>query len=119
MRYYWIAINEHTVARSAFPMEQFPEVSPKPQLLLGFPTHDEAVEAQGKCLDEPIEKVRSFLEGLTVRADVAKRWYRNSEPPVPGGVTTWMPDTARANPKERAAVRRAARKAEKRNGGAE
>ncbi len=72
---------------------RWPEVSPRPSQLIGFPTHEEACEAQRVCLDEPIEKVKAFMESL--RPDAATGGiivinHDDPEPPTPGGRTMWF-----------------------------
>ena len=47
--YWWIAINGPSCARSNFPMRK-PLVTPTPEQLIGFPTAEEAEQAQHTCL---------------------------------------------------------------------
>jgi len=62
-RRYWIALNGPSCARTTIPF-RVPKVSPTPNLLIGFPTEDEARAAQRICLEEPIVTVRQFIESL-------------------------------------------------------
>ena len=91
---YWIAINGPTCAISALPLCQ-PLVTPTPQQLLGFPTYEEAYEAQQVCLTAPMDKVRQFLAGLS--PDVRKGRVRVIQPSHPqsptGDVTMWTDST--------------------------
>jgi len=87
---YWIAINGASCAYSSIPMRD-PKVTPTPQRLIGFPTLDEAVEAQLICLTAPLDEVRRFVESL--RPDVMSGRVRVITPehpqPPTEGPTAW------------------------------
>ncbi|MEQ1843413.1 MAG: hypothetical protein ABL994_23650, partial [Verrucomicrobiales bacterium] len=60
MRYY-IAINGASCAISRFPCPRRPEPIPRAQALIGFPTLEEAEEAQSLCLTSPIPHVEEAV----------------------------------------------------------
>jgi hypothetical protein len=88
---YWIAINGSSCALSTLPWRD-PTTVPVAQQMFGFPTLREAKEAQRICLDEPIEKVKAWMESL--RPDVASGrvlYKRPAKPDTPTfGETMWM-----------------------------
>jgi hypothetical protein len=68
-----------------------PLVTPTPEQMLGFPTFEEAYEAQQVCLNEPMPKVQRFL--LSLSADVKSGRIRVIQPkhpqPPTSGPTMW------------------------------
>ena len=90
-RRYWIAINGPSCARTSIPLRH-PKVSPTPDLLLGFPSPDEAREAQRICLEEPLTTVQQFIENLRPRVRAGEvQWiqFDHPEPPTTGP-TAWL-----------------------------
>jgi hypothetical protein len=87
---YWIALNQDVCAFSELPFHK-PLVTPTPEQLLGFPTAEEAYEAQQLCLHAPIPEVEHFL--FELRHDVWKGrvWVIQPKHPQPPTteVTTW------------------------------
>jgi hypothetical protein len=87
---YWIAINGPSCAISALRFCQ-PVVTPTPEQLFGFPTWEEAYEAQQLCLNAPMAEVNKFLKGL--RSDIKSgraRYIRPKHPQLPTrGPTMW------------------------------
>src|SRR5262249_12405147 len=90
--YYWLAINGSSVALARIPVSvevlARSRVSPTPQQLIGFPTHEEAAAAQQLLLTAPIEAVRARMGEWAGRADVAVIVPHHPEPPTTG-VTLW------------------------------
>jgi hypothetical protein len=87
---YWIALNGSSCAISSLPLRQ-PHVTPTPVELVGFPTFEEAYDAQQICLHAPIEEVRRFLRGLI--PDIRSGRLRLIQPkhpqPPTRGQTLW------------------------------
>jgi hypothetical protein len=87
---YWIAINGASCALTGLPLAE-PKVTPTPEQLIGFPTLQEAREAQRCCLQESMGEVRRFLGSL--RPDVRSGRIRVIQPPHPqpptSGPTMW------------------------------
>jgi len=77
---YWIAINGASCALCAIPLRA-PLVTPTPEQLFGFPTLEEAKEAQRTCLMAPIEKVNRFFRKLG--ADIKSGRIRHIRPEHP------------------------------------
>jgi hypothetical protein len=77
---YWIAINGTSCAMSPLPMRN-PLLTPTPEQMLGFPTHEEAARAQRICLQAPMDEVQRFLESL--RPDVESGRIRVIQPEHP------------------------------------
>jgi hypothetical protein len=65
--FYWIAINGASCALARYPLP-VPTVKPTPELLIGFPTHEEAVQAQHFLLTAPHESLPPTLEEWRLRA---------------------------------------------------
>lgn len=88
--YYWIAINGASCALSSTPMPPPPklQVIPKPEVLIGFPTLDEAVKVQGICLGDSIPNVERCLKELNKREDVCRVAYNDADAPT-RGQTLW------------------------------
>jgi hypothetical protein len=87
---YWIAINGASCAISSMPMRN-PMVTPTPQQMIGFPTLEEAQDAQRICLTASMDEVRRFMKSL--RPDVGSGRVRvttpdNPQPPT-RGPTSW------------------------------
>jgi hypothetical protein len=87
---YWIAINGSSCALSALPLRD-PMVTPTPQQMFGFPTLEEAKEAQRICLHSSMKEVCRFMESL--RPDVKSGRVRvilptHPQPPT-RGPTAW------------------------------
>jgi hypothetical protein len=57
---FWIALNGASCTLCRTPLTD-PVISPTPEQALGFPTLEEAEQAQQHVLDAPIETVRAFL----------------------------------------------------------
>lgn len=88
---YWIAINEASCAVCQMPLKN-PVVKPIPQQLLGFPTLDEAKQAQETCLTAPISGVKRFLGSLAGRVksgEIKVIQPTRPEPPT-RGATLWI-----------------------------
>jgi len=66
-------------------------VTPTPRQMIGFPTAEEAAEAQAICLQEPMDEVVRFFESL--RGDVNSGRVRIINPahpqPSTKGQTAW------------------------------
>lgn len=89
---YWIAINQASCAISQLPMTE-PTVTPTPEQLLGFPTLEEAEQAQKVCLTAPIPEVTAYLRRLTPRVNSGEiRVIEPAHPEPPGDVTCWSPN---------------------------
>ena len=65
--FHWIAINGASCALAGYPLP-VPTVKPTPELLIGFPTHDEAVQAQHFLLTAPEESLLPKLAEWRLRA---------------------------------------------------
>jgi hypothetical protein len=97
---YWIAINGSSCAISSFPLRN-PMVTPTPEQLFGFPTLEEAQEAQRICLYAPIEQANAFIQSLARDVKSGRVRYIRPEHPQPPvgeseflgrtvwGTTTW------------------------------
>jgi hypothetical protein len=70
-------------------------VTPTPEQLFGFPTWEEAYEAQQLCLNASLAEVNKFLKGL--RSDIRSgrvRHIRPKDPQLPTrGPTMWTDAT--------------------------
>jgi hypothetical protein len=91
MKRYWIALNGTSCAMSSIPMRR-PDVSPRPYQLIGFPTWEEARDAQRICLETSISEVEAFMQSLVpaVRSgQVMVIQHDDHEPPNPE-FTAWM-----------------------------
>jgi hypothetical protein len=88
---FWIATNGPTCVRSIFPMRR-PIVSPTPEQMWGFPTAEEAEQAQAICIYAPIEQAMDYLRGLG--PDIARgrvTYFRPEKPEAPTtGTTMWL-----------------------------
>ena len=60
---YWIAINQSSCAMCTIPVLGIPEVTPKPQGLIGFPAFATAKAAQELCLTALIPTVAKAIQG--------------------------------------------------------
>src|ERR1035441_777587 len=65
--FHWIAINGASCALAGYPLP-VPTVKPTPELLIGFPTHDEAVQAQRFLLTARVECLSPKLAEWRLRA---------------------------------------------------
>jgi hypothetical protein len=89
--HYWIALNGPSCA--SVPMKA-PLVSPVPQQLFGFPTYEEAKQAQKLCLTAPIKVVNEYIQSLgpAVKAGRVK-YIRPANPEsFTRGPTMWLGD---------------------------
>src|SRR5262245_28898099 len=88
---YWIAINGSGCALSRVRWRN-PATRPRSQQMFGFPTLQEAQEAQKICLTAPVEKVEEFFESLRPDVQSGRVAYRrpNSPEPPTRGQTAWM-----------------------------
>jgi hypothetical protein len=88
---YWIALNGSSCALSSLPMRN-PTISPKPYQLVGFPTWEEAREAQRVCLEEPLPVVERFMAGLIPDVKSGRVWVQTFKDPGPQtrGETMWF-----------------------------
>jgi len=89
--YWWIAINGPSCARSNFPMRK-PLVTPTPEQLIGFPTAEEAEQAQHTCLTAPIREVKKHMKNWITGVALGRLAYiRPSNPePFTKGATMWL-----------------------------
>jgi hypothetical protein len=87
---YWIAINGASCAMSGVPFTE-PKVTPTPRQLIGFPTIEEAAEAQDICLREPMDAVVRFFESLRPDIDAGRVRVINPAHPQRStrGQTAW------------------------------
>jgi hypothetical protein len=90
-RRYWIAINGPSCARTSIALRE-PKVSPTPYQLIGFPTDEEAREAQRICLEESPATVRQFMESLQprVRSGVIRVIQPDHPEPPTTEQTAWL-----------------------------
>jgi hypothetical protein len=91
--HYWIALNGPSCAMASWPMKE-PQVSPVPQQLFGFPTYEEAKQAQKLCLTAPIKEVDAYIQslGTSVKAGRVK-YIRPANPEsFTHGPTMWFDD---------------------------
>jgi hypothetical protein len=82
---YWIALNGPSCAMSSMPMRN-PLLTPTPEQMFGFPTHEEAKQAQRICLEAPVKEVRKFLAGLAPDVKIGR--IRVIQPKHPQPPTT-------------------------------
>lgn len=87
--WHWLAINGPTAARCSFEFNGTPTVSPTPEMLIGFPTGAEAINAQHLCLKAPIEQVKEQMQVWRNSPDVKIVVFKNPEPPTSGS-TSWV-----------------------------
>ena len=85
---YWLAINGASCAMFSMPVPVTVMTTPRPEMLLGFPTYDEAKTAQHTMLTAPIAKCRKLMDKWKRRHDVVTRVFKNPEPPT-RGATIW------------------------------
>lgn len=86
--FHWIAVNGSSCAVSPFPLK-FPfAVKPTPEWVMGFPTAEEAVEAQQFLLAAPPEQLRPRIAEWMKRSDVVSVRFPNPEPQT-DGPTVW------------------------------
>jgi hypothetical protein len=87
---YWIALNGPSCAMSSIPMRN-PLLTPTPQQMFGFPTHEEAKQAQHICLEAPIKEVRRFLADLAPDVKTGRIRVIHPKHPQPptAGVSMW------------------------------
>ena len=75
-----------------FPLPEAVWVTPTPQQLIGFSTHDEQLETQQFLLRAPIHKVKQFMETTmsqkVERGDVLYAKPKSPQPPS-HGPTMW------------------------------
>lgn len=84
---YWLAVNADSAAVSPYPLSRV-RCSPRPQLLLGFRTRDQAFEIQSFVLNASLKEVRKKLEALSQDPEVVSIVPNDPEPPT-RGPTTW------------------------------
>lgn len=87
--YYWIAINGPSCAASPIPFPGSIRVSPRPHILIGFKTRQDAASAQRLVLTSRIGRIRKFLAKCRVRNDVVYRKLDSPEKPTKDQ-TMWM-----------------------------
>lgn len=86
--YYWIAINGPSVAANLSVPVSSVKVTPTPQSLVGFPTREEASEAQRFLLNAPIEDIPAQLVKWQKRDEIKIIIQPHPEPPT-RGATQW------------------------------
>jgi hypothetical protein len=87
--YYWIAINKDSCAASSAPLPDTLQVSPRPEMFIGFPSRSEQLEAQRFLLTCPVNAIPTRLEQWRQRSDIRIIVPRSPEPPT-RGETVWM-----------------------------
>lgn len=87
--YYWLAINGSSCAMSSFPLPKTVTVTPRPRMIVGFPSYEEAESAQRSLLTAPIAKVRKLMDGWKSRRDLVMKVFKNPESHT-RGVTLWQ-----------------------------
>ncbi len=87
--WYWLAINGASCAMASFPLPMTVVATPRPQMLVGFPSHKEAVSAQHSMLTARIGKCRKLLAGWKKRKDIVIKVFKNPEPTT-NGPTLWQ-----------------------------
>jgi hypothetical protein len=88
---WWIAINGSSCAMCGLPFNEPPQVIPRPQGLIGFPTYQQARKAQELCLKAPIPKVeRKISEWRNQKNGIVFIQFRNPEPQT-SGTTCFLP----------------------------
>lgn len=85
---YWIAINGSSCAMFGCPLIWPFNVLPVPEFLIGFPTLEEAIEAQQVCLESPADSLRGYAKEWLSRSGVAFHRFDNPEPQT-YGPTVW------------------------------
>jgi hypothetical protein len=85
---YWIAINGPSVALCSVAMDEV-HCRPTPEQMFGFPTLQEAREAQKLLLDSPIPECHRRMKAWMAREDVAVRKPKDPEP-CTTGPTMWV-----------------------------
>ena len=87
--HYYIAINGSSCAMFPIALREPFIVKPKPHILIGFPTLEEAKAAQAICLQSPIAMVDEQIAAWRLRPDV--RWKLNVvHDKQTKGQTVWM-----------------------------
>jgi hypothetical protein len=79
---YWIAVNGTTCALSSLPMEN-PTTVPTAEQMWGFPTLEEARNAQNTVLDKPMHEAVAFLRSLGPDIKAGRVLYRRPDDPQP------------------------------------
>lgn len=88
---YWLAINGASAAVSPIPFEKV-AVRPKPQMLIGYVTRDEQLDAQRLLLNAPMDEVNAYMAKLkTLAEDGVVTVETFSKPKPPTSTTQWMP----------------------------
>jgi hypothetical protein len=88
---YWIAINGSGCAMSMLPWKN-PTTVPVSEQMFGFPTVEEARQAQLICLNKPIPEVMAYLRSLGPDIKSGRVVYKRPRNPGPQtrGRTAWM-----------------------------
>jgi hypothetical protein len=88
---YWIAINGPSCSISPVPWRQ-PATRPVAEQYIGFPTFEEAENAQSICLHGSQTEMRDFFEGLRPAVKTGRVQVIDSPFPQPytRGTTRWM-----------------------------
>ncbi len=87
---WWVAINGASVPAFLEAPLRKPTVSPRPELLIGFPKKTEAEAAQRFFLAAPADRVRERFKELRKRKDVEVHKFDNPEPASPNVPTAWV-----------------------------
>ena len=87
---FWLAINGASVAASPFPFENV-VVRPTPEMIFGFLTRAEQVEAQRLLLKLPLNEVISYMKSLQkLVKDGVVVVEMFSKPKPPSSATRWI-----------------------------
>lgn len=87
---WWVAINGAAVPAFLEAPLHKPHVSPRPELLIGFPKKAEAEATQRFLLSAPMNECRKRLKDLRRRKDIEFHRLDNPEPANPNMPTTWV-----------------------------
>jgi hypothetical protein len=91
--WYWLAINQASVALSVMPLSKRVNVIPTPEQLIGFPTWEEAKAVQDFLLNASIEDVAEFMtREMPNKIEKREAVYIRPEHPQPPthGKTAWF-----------------------------
>ena len=86
-KYYWVAVNGSSATACLSTPLSTPKVTPTPKSLIGFPTAQEAGEAERFLLNAPIRNIPAQLREWQKRDDMKIVVPATPEPPSP--FTMW------------------------------
>jgi len=92
--YYWLAVNGPSVSISPIPLPETVNVSPTPELLIGFSEYDEATQIHQFLLNTKIENVNKYMQTLPekLKSNEIQQVIRPKNPEPCSYSTVWSAD---------------------------